>query len=156
MRSCFFRMRCGLRLGLIAALLLTAQLLHSQDSSDSGDSGDTSDSSDTGSADATATGPADGYGVVDNAAADPAVDPAALSQNEAIDPATQQAIDAVTTPWGGVPAPATNLVSGPGDISVPGGRGSRARLCPARQRSHRSRLLRLPAFPRPGAHKFTR
>src|SRR6516162_9552641 len=123
MRSCFFRMRCGLRLGLIAALLLTAQLLHSQDSSDSGDSGDTSDSSDTGSADATATGPADGYGVVDNAAADPAVDPAALSQNEAIDPATQQAIDAVTTPWGGVPAPASNLVVGPGGNSVPGGAG---------------------------------
>jgi hypothetical protein len=142
MRSGFFSTGNRLRLVLIAALILGAQSLDAQDSSDSSDS----DTSDTGSADATATSPdgvsavganavgtTDNNGVVDNAAANPAVDPAALSQNEAIDPAAQQAIDAVTTPWGGVPTQAalgTDVQNSPGDNSVPGEPGEPGTFSP--------------------------
>jgi len=44
-------------------------------------------------------------GVVAANATDPAADPAALDQNTALDPAAQQALDAVNDPWGGTPQP---------------------------------------------------
>ena len=110
-------MRKGLCVGLFVALVFSAQLLDAQDSSDS--SG-TSDTSDTSSADATATSPASPDSVSVTDATD-----TATTAFSAVDFATQQAIDAVTTPWVGVPAPApaSNLVVGPGGNSVPGGAG---------------------------------
>ena len=61
-------------------------------------------------------------GVVAANATDPAADPAALDQNTALDPAAQQALDAVNDPWGGTPQPidfASGFVDGTGANPVP-------------------------------------
>ena len=97
-----------LLLGLLAALVLSGGSLHAQDSS-----GDDSGSSDTGTSSGPGdTGPSDNAGPSDNSDPDPGpTDPAAFTdptdQNavNTLDFAAQQAHDAITTPWGGVPAP---------------------------------------------------
>ena len=102
-----------LLLGLLAALVLSGGSLHAQDSS-----GDDSGSSDTGTSSGPGdTGPSDNAGPSDNS--DPALDPANPTNNaftdptnqtavtEPIDFAAQQAHDAITDPWGGVPGPVT-------------------------------------------------
>jgi len=88
----------------LLALLLSVGALNAQDSSD--------DSDDTSGTDDSNTGPA----------APDATDPSTTDPT-ALDFATQQAIDAITNPWGGVPAPAlpTDLELGPGGNPVPAG-----------------------------------
>jgi hypothetical protein len=140
-------------LGLILALVLSARALHAQDSGDSSAASDSSDTSDTGVAsddDAFSSAP-----------------PSAIDANTAIDAAdattvdfaSQQAINAVTTPWGGVPTPvalATDIQMVQGVILFLVNLGSRALLRPARQRRRRNRFLRIQASPLRVAHKFTR
>jgi len=118
-----------LLLGLILALALSVGALHAQDSGDDSGTGDTSSTGDTsGTSDTSDTS---GTSDTSDAAAFSPAPPSAIDANTAMDSvdattvdfATQQAIDAVTTPWGGVPAPASNLVVGPGGNSVPGGAG---------------------------------
>src|SRR6516225_9576387 len=112
-----------LLLGLLAALVLSAGSFHAQDSSgdDSGasDTGPSSGPSDTGPSDN--SGPSDNTGPDDNS--DPASDPtdppavtdptsinslaAEIGALTAVDFAAQQAHDAITTPWGGVPVSST-------------------------------------------------
>ena len=134
-----------LLLGLLAALVLSAGSLHAQDSSgdDSGasDTGPSSGPSDTGPSSGPGdTGPSDNSGPSDNTGpddnSDPALDPANPTNNAFTDPtnqtavtapidfAAQQAHDAITTPWGGIPSPvALGNASqpGPGGNPVPGG-----------------------------------
>jgi hypothetical protein len=78
--------------------------------SDGSDSSDSSDSSSSTSSDDN-SGPSDNSGLSDSSAGDPSVavnesatDPA-NTVNDAMDPATQQAYDAVTNPFGGYPGP---------------------------------------------------
>ena len=128
-----------LLLGLLAALVLSAGSLHAQDSSgdDSGpsDTGPSSGPSDTGPSSGPGdTGPSDNAGPSDNSDPDPGpTDPAAFTdptdQNavNTLDFAAQQAHDAITTPWGGVPGPVTfgnASQPGPNDNPVPGGPGN--------------------------------
>jgi len=102
----------GLLLAFIAALILIAGWLRAQDSGGDDSSSDTSNSDD--STDDSDPG-LSGLTAVDFAT--PVTD---ISQ---LDFATQQAIDAITNPWGGVPAPAlpTDLELGPGGNPVPAG-----------------------------------
>jgi hypothetical protein len=116
----------GRLLGLLTALILSAGSLCAQDSG-----GDGSGSSDSGSSDSSSSD----TGLSDNS--DAASDPTDITDPTVTDPTNQNALDnldnfaahqardAITTPWGGVPAPApaTNLVVGPGGNSVPGGAG---------------------------------
>ena len=105
----------GLCFGFIAGLILIAGALHAQDSSgDSGDSGD-SDTS-TASVD-TGTSP-DSVSVTDFSA------PAVVEDSTTLDFAAQQAHDAITTPWGGVPVSSSFGNEGQlraGGNPVPGG-----------------------------------
>jgi hypothetical protein len=110
-----------LLLGLILALVLSAGALHAQDSSDDSDTSDTSDTSDAA---AFSPGP-----------------PSAIDANTAIDAtdamtvdfATQQAIDAITNPWGGVPGPAlpTDLEIGPSGNPIVAGPEEAGTFSPA-------------------------
>jgi hypothetical protein len=110
-------------LGLIAALILGAQSLRAQASG--GDSDD-SDDSDTSSTDATGISP-DAVSVTDFSA------PASIESLTTVDFATQQAIDAITNPWGGVSTPAlpTDLEPGPGGNPVPAGAEEAGTFSPA-------------------------
>jgi hypothetical protein len=131
-----------LLLGLLAALVLSAGSFHAQDSSgdDSGasDSGPSSGPGDTGPSDN--SGPSDNTGPDDNSDPDPTdpannafTDPTDQNSMNTLDFAAQQAHDAITTPWGGVPGPVTfgnaNQL-GPDGNPVPGGvrLGSRLNL----------------------------
>ena len=94
-----------LLLGLILALALSVGALHAQDSGDDSGTGDTSSTGDTSD-----TSDTSGTSDTSDAAAFSPAPPSAIDANTAMDSvdattvdfATQQAIDAVTTPWGGV------------------------------------------------------
>src|SRR6516225_6168648 len=107
-----------LLLALLATLVLGAARLQGQDSSDGSDSSDTSTSTDASSSDApseaaavsdvgpdavTVTDASNGVAATD--AVDNVAPTLAVNQNSEMDPATQQAIDAVNDPWGGTPQP---------------------------------------------------
>ena len=113
----------GFLIGFIVALFLSAGNLCAQDSS-----GDDSGPSDTGASDN--SGPSDNS----DPDSDPGVSPDSVAQpSDPTDPtavdnldnfAAQQAHDAITTPWGGIPSPvALGNASqpGPGGNPVPGG-----------------------------------
>jgi hypothetical protein len=107
-----------LSMALIAGLILSAGWLYGQDSSDDSDDSDTSTASV-----ATDTSPGD-VSVTDVSNVSPGNDAASLTPTDpALDFATQQAIDAITNPWGGVSASAlpTDRELGPGGNPVPAG-----------------------------------
>jgi hypothetical protein len=134
-----------LLVGLLAALVLSAGSLHAQDSggddsgssdtgpsSGPGDSGPSAGPGDTGPSDN--SGPSDNTGPDDNSDPDPTdpannafTDPTDQNSMNTLDFAAQQAHDAITTPWGGVPGPVTfgnaNQL-GPNGNPVPGGFGN--------------------------------
>ena len=125
-----------LLLALLATLVLGAARLQGQDSSDGSDSSDTSTSTDASSSDApseaaavsdvgpdavTVTDASNGVAATD--AVDNVAPTLAVNQNSEMDPATQQAIDAVNDPWGGTPQPidfASGFVDVVGANPVPG------------------------------------
>ena len=113
-------------IGFIAALVLSTGSLCAQDSS-----GDDSGPSDTGASDN--SGPSDNS----DPDSDPGVSPDSVAQpSDPTDPtavdnldnfAAQQAHDAITTPWGGVPSPIALENAGqpsPSGNPVPAGRGN--------------------------------
>ena len=115
-----------LLMALIAGLILSTGWLHAQDS---GDSGDSSDTSGTGTTDATSPGDASVTDV-----SDVSNDALGLTPTDpTLDFAAQQAYDAITTPWGGVPAPLTfgnDAQFGPGGNPVPGEPGQPGTFSP--------------------------
>jgi hypothetical protein len=117
-----------LSMALIAGLILSAGWLYGQDSSDDSDDSDTSTASV-----ATDTSPGD-VSVTDVSNVSPGNDAASLTPTDpALDFATQQAIDAITNPWGGVSAPAlpTDRELGPGGNPVPAGSEEAGTFSPA-------------------------
>ena len=92
---------------LIAGLIFSAGWLYAQDSGD--DSGDSGDSDTSTSSDATGTSPGDVSvaDVSDISPGAPSVTNTVGPPDAPLDFAAQQAYDAITTPWGGVPAQST-------------------------------------------------
>jgi len=116
-------------LGLLAALILSAGTLYAQDSGGDGSGASDSGTSDSGTSD---SGTSDS-GTSDNSdsapdqadIADPTVtDPTNQNAVDNLDFAAQQAHDAITTPWGGVPVSSSFGNEGQlraGGNPVPGG-----------------------------------
>jgi len=112
-------MKKELLVGLIAASILSAGWLYAQDSSDDSDSSDAATTSDASPGDVSVTDASESVAA--------AADPTSLTAFTNVDFAAQQAHDAITTPWGGVPGTVTfgnaNQL-GPNGNPVPGEPGN--------------------------------
>jgi hypothetical protein len=112
-------MKKELLVGLMAASILSAGWLYAQDSSDDSDSSDAATTRDASPGDVSVTDVSEGVAA--------AADPTSLTAFTNVDFAAQQAYDAITTPWGGVPGPVTfgnaNQL-GPNGNPVPGEPGN--------------------------------
>ena len=106
-----------LLMALVTGLILSTGWLYAQDSSDDSDTSTASVGTDTSSGDVSVAD------VSDISPGDVSVTNTVGPPDAPLDFATQQAIDAITNPWGGVSAPAlpTDLELGPGGNPVPAG-----------------------------------